>query len=207
MKERMRLEKAKKNGKQPDNSAEKKRKHPDDNNTELQQGEKSKKRNDEKEKKQKASEKDEKKKKKEEERQRQKLLLQTRKAQAAARWASVSPLTRKNHQMEEEVTILDEVDPIPATEFTPVPIRSRNSTTHARVSPSGKDQDECLHGAVMTPTGRQKTYSSLPPSNQKKGTPQLNSPHSAFTNSPTLSIPSTSEGSTQPPEENPKKVK
>ena len=46
MKERIRLEKAKKNGKQPEKDAEKKCKHSDDSNTELQQHEKSKKQND-----------------------------------------------------------------------------------------------------------------------------------------------------------------
>ena len=49
MKERMHLEKAKKNGKQPERGAEKKCKHPDDSSTELQQHKKSKKRNDDKE--------------------------------------------------------------------------------------------------------------------------------------------------------------
>ena len=58
MKERMRLEKAKKNGQQPERGAEKKRKHPDDNSTELQHHEKSKKRNDDKENEQKAKEKE-----------------------------------------------------------------------------------------------------------------------------------------------------
>lgn len=43
MKERIHLEKAKKNEKQPEKGAEKKRKHPYDSNTELQQREKSKK--------------------------------------------------------------------------------------------------------------------------------------------------------------------
>lgn len=207
MKERMRLEKAKKNGKQPERSAEKKRKHPDDRRTELQQHEKSKKRNDDKENEQKAKEKEAKKKKKEEEKQRQDLLLQTRKSQAAARWASASSLTSNNHQIEEEVTILGELNPPPAAGFTPVPIRGRNSTTQARVSPASKEQDECFDDTALTPTGGQKTCSSLPPSKQKKGTPQFNSPHSASSNSnsPTLSIASTSKESTQPPEETPRR--
>ena len=57
MKERIRLEKAKKNGKQPEKDAEKKRKHSDDSNTELQQ------QNDDKENEHKAKEKEAKKKK------------------------------------------------------------------------------------------------------------------------------------------------
>ena len=194
MKERMRLEKAKKNGKQPERGAEKKRKHPDDSSTELQQHKKSKKQNDDKENEQKAREKEAKKKKKDEEKQRQDLLLQTRKSQAAAQWALASSLTSNNHQMEEEVTILGELNPTPAAGFTPVPIRGRNSTTQARVSPTSKEQDECFDTA-LTPTGGQKTCLSLPPSKQKKGTPQFNSPHSASSdsNSPTLSIASTSK--------------
>ena len=134
MKERMRLEKAKKSGKQPERGAEK-RKHPDNSGTELQKHEKSKKQNDDKENEQKAKEKEAKKRKKEEEKQRQELLLQTRKSQAAARWASASPLTSNNHQVEEEVTILGELNPSPAAGFTPVPIRGRNSTTQASESP------------------------------------------------------------------------
>ena len=63
MKERICLEKAKKNGKQPEKDAEKKRKHSDDSNTELQQHEKSKKQNDDKENEHKAKEKEAKKKK------------------------------------------------------------------------------------------------------------------------------------------------
>ena len=198
MKERIRLEKAKKKGKQPEKSAGKKRKHPDDSNTELQQCEKSNKRNDDKENEQKSKEKEAKKKKKEEEKQRQLLLLQT-KSQAAARWASSS------HQMEKEVTILGEVNPTPAAGFTPLPIRGRNSTTQARVFPPGKEQDEHFDNSALTPTGGQKTCSSLPPSKQKIGTPQLNSPCSTSTNSPTLSIASTSKESTQPPEETPRR--
>lgn len=64
MKERVCLEKATKNGEQPEKGAEKKHKYPDDSNTELQQCEKSKKRNDDKENGQKAKEKEAKKKKK-----------------------------------------------------------------------------------------------------------------------------------------------
>ena len=107
--------------------------------------------------------------------------------------------------MEEEVTTLGEVNPTHATGFTPVPIRGRNSTTQARVSPPSKEQDECFDDTALTPTGGQKTCSSLPPSEKKKGTPKLNSPHSASTNSPTLSIASTSKESTQPPEETPRR--
>ena len=204
MKERMRLEKAKKNEKQPERGAEKKRKHPDDRSTELHQHEKSKKRNDDKEN-EKAKEKEAKKKKKEEEKQRQDLLLQTRKSQAAARWASASPLTSNNHQMEEEVTILGDLNPTPAAAFTPVPIRGGSLTTQARVSPSTKEQDECFDDRALTPTVGQKTCSGLPTSKQKKGTPQFNGPHSASSKSPTLFIASTSKESTRPPEETPRR--
>ena len=69
--------------------------------------------------------------------------------------------------MEEEVTILGEVNPTHATGFTPVPIRGRNSTTQARVSPLSKEQDECSDDTALTPTGGQKTCSSLPPSEKK----------------------------------------
>lgn len=107
--------------------------------------------------------------------------------------------------MEKEVTILGEVNPTPAAGFTPLPIRGRNSTTQARVFPPGKEQDEHFDNSALTPTGGQKTCSSLPPSKQKIGTPQLNSPCSTSTNSPTLSIASTSKESTQPPEETPRR--
>ena len=208
MKERMRLEKAKKNGKQPERGAEKKRKNPDGSSTELQQHEKSRKQNDDKENEQRAKEKEAKKRKKEEEKQRQDLLLQTRKSQAAARWASASPLSNNNHQME-EVTILGELNPIAAAGFTPLPICGRNSTTctQARVSPASKEQDECFDDSAQTPTGGQKTCSSLPPSKQKKGTTPFNSPHSASSNSNSsaLSIASTFKESTQPSEETPRR--
>jgi len=207
MKERMRLEKAKKNEKQPERVAEKKRKHPGDRSTELHQHEKSKKRNDDKENEQKAKEKEAKKKKKEEEKQRQNLLLQTRKSQAAARWASASPLTSNNHQMEEEVTILDDLNPTPAAGFTPVPIRGGSSTTQASVSSSSKEQDECFDDTAVTPIVGHKTCSGLPTSKQKKGTPQFKGLHSASSNSksPTLSIASTSKETIQPPEETPRR--
>ena len=107
--------------------------------------------------------------------------------------------------MTEEVTILGELNPTPAAGFTPVPIRGRNSTTHARVSPVSKEQEECFDDTALTPTGGQKTCSSLPPSRQKKGTPQLKRLHSASFNSPTLSIASTSKESNQPPEETPRR--
>ena len=103
------------------------------------------------------------------------------------------------------MTILGEVSPTPATGFTPVSIRGENSTTQARVSPPSKEQDECFDDTALTSTGGQTTCSSLPPSKQKRGTPQLNSPRSASTNSPTLSIASTSKESTQPPEETPRR--
>ena len=103
------------------------------------------------------------------------------------------------------MTILGEVNPTPATGFTPVPIRGRNSTTQARVSPPSKEQDECFDDTALTPTGGQKTCSSLPPSKQKTGTPQPNCPRSVSTNSPTLSIASTYKESTQPPEETPRR--
>ena len=91
------------------------------------------------------------------------------------------------------MTILGEVNPTPATGFTPVSIRGKNSTTQARVSPPSKEQDECFDDTFLTSTGGQTTCSSLPPSKQKKGTPQLNSRRSACANSPTLSIASTSK--------------
>ena len=70
------------------------------------------------------------------------------------------------------MTILGEVNPTPATGFTPVPICGRNSTTQARVSPPSKEQDECSDDTALTPTGGQKTCSSLPPFKQKrKGNP------------------------------------
>ena len=82
---------------------------------------------DDKENDQKAKEREEKKKKKEADKQRQEFLLETRKAQAAARWASTDSPRNGNHHAEAEVTILTEVDPILTAEFTPVPLRNRNS--------------------------------------------------------------------------------
>lgn len=105
------------------------------------------------------------------------------------------------------MTILREVNPTPAVGFTLVPIQGtcRNSTAQARVFPPSEEQHECFDDTSLTPTGGQKSCSSLPPSKQKKGTPQLNIPHSASSNSPTLSIASTTKESTQPPEGTPRR--
>ena len=102
MKERMQLEKAKKNGKKSKTSVEKKNQNPGEHTTEGQRKEKkTQKKKDDKENEQKAKEREEKKKKKEEYKQRQEFLLETRKSQAAARWASTN----------------SEVHPIPAAKF------------------------------------------------------------------------------------------
>ncbi|XP_078350771.1 uncharacterized protein LOC144635551 [Oculina patagonica] len=116
MRERLRLEKEKKNSvKEVDNSkangAKQKRKQTEDGADSQKKKKKTQKQTEgDKEKDQKAKEKEEKKKKKDEEQQRQKCLLEARKAQAASRWASTS-------SENQEITI-----------FTPEPVRQTNTT-------------------------------------------------------------------------------
>ena len=175
MKERMQLEKAKKNGKKSKTSVEKKNQNPGEHTTEGQRKEKkTQKKKDDKENEQKAKEREEKKKKKEEYKQRQEFLLETRKSQAAARWASTN----------------SEVHPIPAAGFTPLPLHSRNSTSEAGVF-SPREQDETCNNVASPPTSQQilqRTDPSLPPAKRKKSTSLLNSPHStSVSHSPTYS--------------------
>lgn len=214
----MRLEKEKKNGKQSETSVEKKRKQPSDNNTEGQKKEKKlKKQTNDKENEQKAKDREEKKKKKEEDKQRQNFLLETRKSQAAARWASTndSPPRSDNHT-ESELTIVADVHSIPGAGFTPLPLRSRNSNVH--VTPSRTDQlgtgitslTEQQEEPALTVTGSTpisqhtlpKTDSSIhvPSTKGKKGTSLPNNPHSATARnrgSPPLSDTSTESPQSQ----------
>jgi len=215
MRERMRLEKAQKNDKQPEADATKKRKHPGENNTEVQQkSKKSQKQKDNKETEQKTKETeankkkidDEKakekelKKKKEEEKRRQELLLQTRKSQAAVRWASsTSSLPSSSHQTEGEVTIVAEINSIPAAppaaRFTAVPLRGRIATTSACDS-SISEQEESLHDVSLSPISESaltQRPSSLLKAKQRRSTSESN-------NSPRLST-----ASTPPPEETPRR--
>ena len=101
MKERVRLEKVKKSDKRPNSdttaprpSQKKKRKHPG-NSAGDQDKEKQ------------LKEKDDKKKKKEEEKQRQALLVETRKAQAQARWASNTQSSCNSPEGQEVVVVAD----------------------------------------------------------------------------------------------------
>lgn len=114
MRERLRLEKEKKNSAKEvdnskDNGAKQKRKQTEDGADSQKKKKKTQKQTEgDKEKDQKTKEKEEKKKKKDEEQQRQKCLLEARKAQAASRWASTST----DIQADQEITI-----------FTPEPVR------------------------------------------------------------------------------------
>lgn len=108
MKERIKLEKAKKNGKEPVTSGKEKQKQQGSSNKENQQRKEKKgqrQKDDNKEKEQKAKEKEERKKKKVEDKQRQALLLETQKSQAAARWASTCS-SNPSHHKEAEVTVV-----------------------------------------------------------------------------------------------------
>lgn len=200
MKERMRLEKAKRNGKESETSAEKKRKQPSDSNTEGQRKEKkSQKQKNNKENEQKTKEKEDKKKKKEEDKLRQNFLLETRKSQAAAQWASTCSVpSSSDHHSEAESTIVAEVNSIPVAGFTPLPLRIRNTTTQAGVS-TLSNQDGTFDDGASTPTRQhtlQSTSSSLPPAKKKKSASTSSSPQpSPVSHSPTLS--KTSEESTR----------
>lgn len=101
MKERMRMEKVKKCDKRPNSdvtvpqpSQKKKRKHPG-NSADDQDKEK------------RFKEKDDKKKKKEEEKRRQALLIETRKAQAEARWASKTQSSYNSPEGQEVMVAAD----------------------------------------------------------------------------------------------------
>lgn len=141
MRERMRLEKEKKNGnkEKEDPKAQQKRKCPEGETN----GQKKKKKTQNptesaKEKEQKAKDREEKKKKKNEDQERQKFLLETRKAQAASRWAA-------SNTTDDEVAI---VNPI----FTPEPIRqTTSSSSPSRQSSTSLTPDHTPLSSDRTP--------------------------------------------------------
>ncbi|XP_074639216.1 uncharacterized protein LOC141897519 [Acropora palmata] len=139
MKERVHLEKAKKNNAKGDSRAQQKRKDPEDS-TDGQKRKKTKQADSAQEKEKKAKEREEKRKKKEQDQERQKHILEARKAQAAARLT-----TSCNNLTETEVTI-----------FTPQPILQPSTTT------SGNSQS---HNSNHTrpPTSCQTSQQLTPP--------------------------------------------
>ncbi|XP_074606230.1 uncharacterized protein LOC141859286 [Acropora palmata] len=172
MKERIKLEKEKKNGKEPVTSGKGKQKQQGSSNKENQprkekRGQRQKDGNKEKE--QKAKEREEKKKKRVEDKQRQALFLETRKSQAAARWASTcSPIP--SHHKEAEVTVVGEVHATSAAVFTPLPIRSRNLASEENVH----IEEEHTLDNVSTPSCHhsfRQTSLSLPSAKRQKTTP------------------------------------
>lgn len=128
MKERMRLEKEKKNeNKGVDPKDQQKRKHPEEDK-ENQKRKKKKQESTEsaKEKEQNAKNKEEKRKKKEQVQERQKMMLEARKAQATSRWVASTAATTDD----DEVTIVN--DPPTAT-FTPQPLRRNSSLNRSPI--------------------------------------------------------------------------
>ena len=122
MKERMRLEKGKKNeNKGVDPKVQQKRKHPEVQDKENQKRKKKKQESIEsaKEKEQNAKNKEEKRKKKEQEQEKQKMMLEARKAQAISRWVPSTTATT-----DDDVTIIND---LPSATFTPQPLRQNSS--------------------------------------------------------------------------------
>lgn len=168
MKERVRLEKAKKNtcsAKEVENSkdpsAQQKRRHPGD----VTDGQKKKKKTQkqtegDKEKEKKAKEREEKRKKKDEEEARQKLILEARKAQAASRWAT-------NNQAESEVAI-----------FTPEPVRRQSSI---QLTPPAQLTLHVTDGSQNTVSQTSNTLNQTSPPSRCQSSKQLTTPaHSTF---------------------------
>ena len=121
MKERMRLEKGKKNeNKGVDPKEQQKRKHPE-GDKENQKKKKKKQESTEsaKEKEQNAKNKEEKRKKKEQAQEQQKMMLEARKAQAISRWVASTSATTDG-----DVTIIND---LPSATFTPQPLRQNSS--------------------------------------------------------------------------------
>lgn len=104
-----------------------------------------------------------------EDKQRQALFLETRKSQAAARWASTcSPIP--SHHKEAEVTVVGEVHATSAAVFTPLPIRSRNLASEENVH----IEEEHTLDNVSTPSCHhsfRQTSLSLPSAKRQKTTP------------------------------------
>lgn len=103
-----------------------------------------------------------------EDKQRQALLLETRKSQAATRWASTfSP--NPSHDKEAEVTVVGEVHTSSAAVFTPLPIRSRNLASQENVQTLDNASTPTCHHNFW------QTSSSLPSAKRQKTTPVSNS--------------------------------
>ena len=130
MKERMRLEKEKKNGnKGQEPKAQKKRKHPQGDKENQKKKKKQESTESAKEKEQAVQNKEEKRKKKEQEQERQKMMLEARKAQAISRWVASTTATTHN----DEVTIVNDS---PSVTFTPQPLRQANSSNQSPMTPA-----------------------------------------------------------------------
>lgn len=120
MKERMRLEKGKKNeNKVVDPKEQQKRKHPEEDKENQKRKKKQESTERAKEKEQNAKNKEEKRKKKEQEQEQQKMMLEARKAQAISRWVASATATT-----DDDVTIVNDM---PSATFTPQPLRQNSS--------------------------------------------------------------------------------
>ena len=181
MKERMRLEKMNKTGNQSEPCLGKKRKEAGNNKEKESKKKKRQKEKSGKENLEKAKEKEDRKKKKEEEKERQDFLLETRKSQAAARWAF------DQQRQSEATTAVAEKNSTSVGEFSPLPLRSQNSTT----TPQTTTQIDLSALSPSTPTCQrelQKASSSLSSTKGNKSLPMSRNPHSATVRqSPTLS--------------------
>jgi len=180
MKERMRLEKVNKTGNQSETGQGKKRK--DAGNTKEMESKKKKlqKQKADKENLEKAKEKEERKKKKEEEKERQDFLLETRKSQAAARWAL------NQQRQSEPTTAAAEKNHTTAGEFSPLPLRVQNSTAVTRIDLSAL--------STSTPTRQPELQEASSSSSSNKSDRSSTLPRSpllaAARQSPTLSVAS-----------------
>ena len=162
MKERVRLEKVKKSDKRPNSdttvprpSQEKKRKHPG-NSTGDQEKEK------------RLKEKDDKKKKREEEKQRQALLVETRKAQAEARWAS-NPQSSCNSPEEQEVMVAADVH-VPAAPCSAesTSLLPSDDTDHSNHRDRSKQANSQPNTALVPSLHSSNTAHRTPQSNNRQ---------------------------------------
>ena len=156
MRERLQLEKAKKNKEKTTKTAQdprapKKRKNPKDSADQQKKNKKTKDQTQsDKEMQQKEKEKEEKKQKKNEEQTRQKFLLEARKAQATKRWSSTNS----------ELTIVSPLN----TSFRPEPLHRANRPSTHLASPS----HQALHSSSTSPHADHQTnhQSSADPTTQ-----------------------------------------
>ena len=198
MKERMKLEKAKKSGqKQTEihevSTAQQKRKQPEDETDSGKKKKKAKKQTENGEdKEKKAKEREEKRKKKDEDKQRQKLLQEARKAQARSRWAASSS----------DDTDSDIIAVTPPPIFTPEPIRQANSNPACQSStqPTSRARPTSTAGTsppIFTPepvhqaNSNPACQSSTQPTTRARPTSTAGTPPPIFTPEPVRQASST----------------